>query len=85
MYSISAAECLFLRIHLGEELLLYTVLNIEIINLEVLCKQVKNCLKYICKYLLNIICDFCLVVKGKFSEVVMVVDKTRKRRYIFGT
>ena len=29
------------------KLLLYIVLNIEVINVEVLFKQVKNCLKYI--------------------------------------
>ena len=29
------------------ELLLYIVLNIEVINVEILSKQVKNCLKYI--------------------------------------
>ena len=29
------------------ELLLHIVLNIEVINVEVLSKQVKNCLKYI--------------------------------------
>ena len=31
----------------SEKLLLYIVLNIEVINVEVLSKQVKNCLKYI--------------------------------------
>ena len=31
----------------SEKLLLYIVLNIEVINVEVLSEQVKNCLKYI--------------------------------------
>ena len=31
----------------SEELLLYIVLNIEIVNVEVISKKVKNCLKYI--------------------------------------
>ena len=33
----------------SEELPLYIVLNIEVINVEVLFKQVKSCLKYISK------------------------------------
>ena len=41
MCYIFAAELLF-----SGELLLYTVLNIEVINVEVFSKQVKSCLKY---------------------------------------
>ena len=40
------SRTLFLENTSGE-LLLYIVLNIEVINVEVLSKQVKNCLKYI--------------------------------------
>ena len=46
-YYISAAERLLLE-NISGELLLYIVLNIDIINVDVLSRQVKkSCLKYI--------------------------------------
>ena len=46
IYYMSAAKRLFLENRAGE-LLLYIVLNIEIIMIEVLSKRVKNYLKHI--------------------------------------
>ena len=68
------------------ELLLYIILNLEIINVEVLSKQVKNYFKYFkyFKHLSNFIRNFFLVAKGYFSEAVVVIVKSRKRGYIFG-
>ena len=59
----------FFREHIGE-LLLYTVLNIEVINVEVVQKQVKKP---------------CLTLNVIFAspEAVIVVDKTRKRSGVY--
>ena len=54
------------------ELLLYIALIREILNVEVLSMKIKNVLR-----------DFCLMVKYQFSEAVVVVDKARKRMYMW--
>ena len=75
----------FLRNTSGE-LLLYIVLNIEVIHLEVLFKRVNNCLKYISILLtlfLTLYVTFAWWVKVSFQKPPMVVDKRRKRGYIY--
>ena len=64
LYCRSATERLFLENTSGE-LFLYIVLNIEITNVEILSKQLKNYLKHkYFKQLFNFIHDFRLVAKG---------------------
>ena len=63
-------------------MLLHIFLNIEVINTEVLSKQVKKLFEIhfnITNTFFNFICDLCLVAKGWLLEAPAVVDKTRKK------
>ena len=67
------------------KLFLYIVLNIEVINVEVLPKQVKNCLKYISiikTLFLTLYVSFTWWPKISFQMPMWLLKNTKKGVYI---
>ena len=67
------------------KLFLYIVLNIEVINVEVLSKQVKNCLKYISiikTLFLTLYVTFTWWPKISFQMPMWLLKNTKKGIYI---